>query len=363
MNAAKRVLIVDDSALVRKKLASFIKQMGYEHEFAKNGEDALEKLFAQEKRFDLVTLDINMPVMDGLSTLKRIMQTEPMPVLMVSSLTDGESKTTFEALQEGAIDFVAKPGTFSVNTEDEGRELRSKIQSLIRLPRRKLFLRRRSRQRLHNLTRIKSEAAFHMESKKQKSEGSFERLVLVGSSTGGPKLIEQIATVLPHNYPHPVIVAQHMPANFTSGFAARLQKKSELNVVESSNNLVLGRGMFVISKGGEHTLLSKKASGRYVLKVVHNTQEHFFTPSIDELFCSAQRHFDPGKVLAVELTGIGTDGAKGLLALKQAGARTLAESEESATVYGMPKEAARIGAATKQLPFDRIIEEILEFGK
>jgi len=364
LKISKRVLSVDESALVRKKLGSLLGDAGYEVGFAKNGKDALAKLFDSGEKYDLVTLDINMPVMDGLETLKAIMKKEPMPVLMVSSLTDGESKTTFEALEEGAIDFVPKPGTFSVNLDDGGQELREKVKGAIRVPRKKLFLKRKSRRKLGELENLKERAKDDAPAfKAVKKDGTFDKLVVIGSSTGGPKLIEQIAVRLPESYPYPVLVAQHMPESFTSGFAKRLNIKSQLTVNEASNNLEVRAGEIIIAKGGMHMIFSQKASGKRIVRVAPNTQEHFFTPSIDELFNSVANHFDANNVLAIELTGIGSDGAKGLLALRKKGAYTIAESEQSATVYGMPKEAAKIGAAMKQLDFDAILEQIIEFGK
>ncbi len=364
MQLKKKVLIVDDSALVRKKVGGLIEQLGYEPDFARNGKEALAKLFSQNTKYALVTLDINMPVMDGLSALKEIMRNDPMPVLMVSSLTDGESDTTFEALQEGAVDFVPKPGTFSVNLDDDGKELQEKVKSAIRIPRKKLFLKRKSRKKLRDLEGLKQQAKDTIKTANVGiSSTEFTKLVAIGASTGGPKLIEQIATLLPANYPYPVLVAQHMPASFTQGFAKRLDRKSDLTVVESSHNMVLEPGMFVVAKGGQHSIMGQKASGRYIIKLQENIQNHFFVPSINELFDSINKSFQAGKVMAVELTGIGTDGAKGLLELKKKGAYTLAQSQSSATVYGMPKEAVRIDAATKQMDFEQILQEVLEFGK
>ena len=364
MNFRKKVLVVDDSALVRKKLGGLIEELGYEVHFAKNGEDALSKLFESGVSYDLVTLDINMPVMDGLSALKQIMRKDPMPVLMVSSLTDGESKTTFEALEEGALDFVPKPGTFSVNLDDGGQELKAKVKSAIRIPRKKLFLKRKSRRRLSDLERVKESSKEKISRKSAPTDNaSFEKLVAIGASTGGPRLIEQVAVALPSNYPYPILVAQHMPPSFTAGFAKRLNNKCEIEVVEAANNLEIKAGMMVIAKGGKHMLLSQKASGKYIIKLIDNYQNHFFTPSIDELFGSIKTHFNASNVLAVELTGIGSDGAQELLGLKNGGAYTIAESESSATVYGMPKEAMKIGAASKQLDFDKILDEILAYGE
>jgi two-component system chemotaxis response regulator CheB len=185
------------------------------------------------------------------------------------------------------------------------------------------------------------------------------KYVLVGSSTGGPGLIEKIARSLPADYPNPVCVVQHMPANFTAKFAQRLDGVSGLKVVEADNAQPVIPGFFIIAKGGWHLHFRKKDV--VYCKLVPNSKNRFFVPSVDEMFFSALEIMDPKKILAVLLTGIGDDGAHGLKALKEAGAYTIAESEESAAVYGMPKAAKELGAAVKILPFDKILEEILKF--
>jgi two-component system chemotaxis response regulator CheB len=186
------------------------------------------------------------------------------------------------------------------------------------------------------------------------------KYVLIGSSTGGPGLIETIARTLPKDYSHPVCVVQHMPANFTAKFASRLNSVSELEVVEADNSQPVIPGYFIIAKGGWHLHFRNK-DGVVYCKLVPNSKNRFFVPSVDEMFFSALEVMDPKKILAIELTGIGDDGADGMVALRKAGAITIAESEESAAVFGMPKEAIARGGAMKILPFDKIVEEILNF--
>ena len=188
------------------------------------------------------------------------------------------------------------------------------------------------------------------------------KYVLIGSSTGGPGLIETIARSLPEDYPHPVCVVQHMPANFTGKFAARLNTVSKLNVVESDNTQPVVKGVFIIAKGGWHLHFRKK-DGIVYCKHAPNSKNRFFVPSVDEMFFSALEVMDPKNIMAVVLTGIGDDGADGLAALKNAGAYTIAESEKTAAVYGMPKAAKERGGACKVLNFPDIVKEIIEFGK
>jgi two-component system chemotaxis response regulator CheB len=197
--------------------------------------------------------------------------------------------------------------------------------------------------------------------KKVKKTPTSHKYVLIGSSTGGPGLIETIARSLPSDYPHPVCVVQHMPANFTAKFASRLNSVSKLEVVEADNSQPVVPGYFIIAKGGWHLHFRNK-EGMVYCKLVPNSKNRFFVPSVDEMFFSALEVMDPKKILAIELTGIGDDGADGMVALRKAGALTIAESEESAAVFGMPKEAIARGGAMKILPFDKIVEEILNFG-
>jgi two-component system chemotaxis response regulator CheB len=348
---AKKVLIVDDSALIRKQLGELLDNAGFDVGFAKNGLEAVE--FVKEVDFDAITMDINMPVMDGLSAVKEIMKIKPTPIIMVSSLTQDEADVTLEALELGAIDYVPKPGTINLNIEETKDEILQKVKMAVRLPKNKLHIKKHS-------NRTKKQVID--KSKKPKSK-TYKKIVLIGASTGGPGLIEEILTSLPGDYPHPVCVVQHMPPNFTANFAARLNKNSEIEVVEAKANDPLLPGKAIIGKGGWHLHFAKKASGNIVVKLAPNTMKRFFIPSVDEMFLSIINVFDPKNIMAVELTGIGDDGADGMVELRKRGAYTIAESEETAVVYGMPKEAYERGGAIKKLPFPEIVKEILKFGE
>ena len=188
------------------------------------------------------------------------------------------------------------------------------------------------------------------------------KFVLIGASTGGPRLIEAICKNLPQNYPHALCIVQHMPEEFTANFAKRLDRLSKVEVLEADNGLELKRSRIIIAKGGKHLHFRKKLK-HYTCALLPNTRERFFIPSVDEMFFSAVDILPAKNILAVELTGIGDDGADGMVALKKAGAYTLAESPESAVVYGMPKEAAQRGGATKVLSFTKILDEIIHYGQ
>ena len=354
---AKAILVVDDSALIRKQLGGVLDKAGYDVGFAKNGAEAVD--FVTNFDFDLITMDINMPVMDGLTAVRNIMKIKPTPILMVSSLTSADADITFECLDAGAIDFILKPGTITLKVEESEQEILSKVKTALLIPKNNLKIRKKA-----NLKKaqISGKSDVSQQVGQAISSDKFGKIVVIGSSTGGPGLIEDIVKSLPSNYPYPVIVVQHMPDNFTAGFAKRLNNYTDLDVIESQNAATLKSGQVVIAYGGKHLLLAKKASGAITLRH-KNKNERFFTPSVDEIFLSVPKVMDPKNVLAVELTGIGDDGAEGMLVLRQKGAYTIAEDETTAIVYGMPKSCWENGAASKKMPFPKIVDEILKFGR
>jgi len=348
----KAILVVDDSALIRKQLGTLLDRAGYDVGFAKNGKEAVE--FVQEYDFDAITMDINMPVMDGLEAVRQIMHIKPTPIVMVSSLTQDEAEITFDALDLGAVDYVAKPGTITLDLKRQEEEILSKIAMAVAIPKSRLHIKKAAHRKARALSEPKERAALPTKA---------EKLVLVGASTGGPGLIETIVTSLPEDYPHPLCVVQHMPENFTGVFAKRLNKNAAVEVMEAKAGELVKPGRVIIGKGGWHLHFTKKISGELAVKLVPNTMNHFFCPAVDEMFFSAAKVFDATKILAVELTGIGDDGADGMVELRKKGAYTIAESEETAVVYGMPKMAWERGGACKQLPFPEIVKEILAFGR
>jgi len=359
---SKKVLVVDDSALIRKQMGELLSNNGYDVVFAKNGQDAIDQALAKD--FDVITMDINMPVLDGLSAVREIMKKKPTPILMVSSLTKDDAQITLEALELGAIDYVAKPGTLTLRVEQSKEEILSKIKMASRIPKNRLKIRKsamRKKREVQNRPAENVENSTLIQKSKVLVSKKFDRIVLIGASTGGPRLIEEILTSLPADYPYPVCVVQHMPESFTAGFASRLNKHAQIEVVEAKLNDTLQTGKAIIAKGGVHLHFSKKASGALSVKLVPNSMKRFFVPSVDEMFFSISKQFDAKNIMAVELTGIGDDGADGMVELRKKGAYTLAESEETAVVYGMPKEAYVRGGAVKKLAFSKIVDEILSY--
>jgi two-component system chemotaxis response regulator CheB len=349
---AKKILIVDDSALVRKQLTEIISALDFEIDTAKNGKEAVEKATATQ--YNAITMDINMPVMDGVEAVKQIMAAQPTPILMISSLTTEDASITMDALNLGAIDYIAKPGTMNVGRRENTEEILAKIESISKITPRRLkrqSMRAPSRERRRAVPKEEVAAV-------PSSDLKLTKVVLIGSSTGGPGLIEQICSSLPIGYKYPVCIVQHMPEQFTAAFATRLNRASALPVHETSQNMELLPGNVYVARGGVHMNFAKKVSGKIVIREDKNKGDNFFQPSVNDMMFSALEVFDAKDLVGVILTGIGDDGADAMVKLKEQGAYTLAESEESATVYGMPKEAYDRGGVMEQLDFKQILKKI-----
>ncbi len=357
---AKKILIIDDSALMRKHLRQILEEAGYETQTARNGEEGLIKIAEFDP--DVVTLDINMPVMDGLTCLSIIMQKFPRPVVMVSSLTEKGALATFEALELGAVDYVSKPGgTVSLNIKEITAELLSKVEAAVRVKIGKSRgLRERLRaQRISPKTQpLKPRAITSKKTlrKDKKSTG----LVIVGVSTGGPGTLEEIISVLPADFPLPILVAQHMPSRFTQVFAERLNKICQLDVQELSRPQVPEGGQVFIARGDADIKLVKRGTKLLVTSVPED-KTFLWHPSVERMAMSVKDLYSPTDIICVQLTGMGDDGAQTMAELHELGARCIAESEETAVVYGMPKELVERGGADCVLPSHKIAAKLMEW--
>lgn len=348
---SKCILIVDDSALVRKQIKEILEPEGYEIEIAKNGQEAVDK--AIKNHYDVITMDVNMPVMDGLTAVGEIMKNNPTAILMVSSLTSSDATTTMDALELGAIDYIAKPGTMNVGKEENRQEILQKVKSLSRIPKRRLSGRRRQQ--------VRRERPQVADDTSKGDSKDIEKIIVIGSSTGGPGLIEQICASLPASFTYPICIVQHMPAQFTQAFAERLNRVSTLSVLETKHGMEILPGHVYVARGGVHMHFAKKVSGKIVVREDSDKGDHFFQPAVDELFVSAEMTFPGNQIIGVLLTGIGDDGADGMVSIRKAGGYTIGESEASATVYGMPKEAYERGGVMEQLDFRDIVKKIATF--
>jgi two-component system chemotaxis response regulator CheB len=348
-----KILIVDDSALMRKLLREIFEKEGdFVIETARNGKEAIEKNLSFQP--DVITLDINMPEMDGITALSHIMNQRPVPVVMVSSLTEKGALATFEALNLGAVDYVTKPGgTISLNIDEIRDEIISKVRSATRAKLKTRALVRKIKEEREKI--LKPSPPKEVSTKD-------ERLVLIGVSTGGPRTLEEILPELPADFPMPVIVAQHMPPTFTKSFAERLYSVCELNVVEVDHPMPVETGTIYIGKGGTDVVLARRSQQL----IVHPKPENpsfLWHPSVEILGRSALEHCDPQKIIAVMLTGMGYDGADAFTEIKKRGGKTIAESEESAVVFGMPRELIERSGATVVLPAEKIAKQLIKWAK
>jgi two-component system chemotaxis response regulator CheB len=336
-----KVLIVDDSAVVRKVLTDELSR----YEDIQIVGTAVDPYVAREKivklRPDVVTLDLEMPRMDGLSFLSKLMKHLPLPVVVLSSLTPKNSETAMRALDLGAVEVLCKGGA-AYSTQDVAASLVRAIRGAAGA----------------RVTRS-APAAEPVEARMADEtllRQTTLKVVAIGASTGGTKAIEAVLTVLPPSTPGTVIV-QHMPETFTRPFAERLNNLCAMEVREARDNDHVVPGLALIAPGNRHMVL-QRSGGNYVVRIKDGPRVHYQRPSVDVLFHSVARQAGRNAVGAI-LTGMGADGAKGLLAMRESGAYTLAQDEASCVVFGMPKEAIKLGAADEVLPLARVPKAIL----
>lgn len=358
----KKVLVVDDSALMRKLLTGVLREGGYEVQSARNGAEAVAQVAQWQP--DVVTLDINMPEMDGLTALSQIMATRPTPVVMVSSLTEQGALATFEALALGAVDFIPKPGgTISLRVDDIAALLLEKVRSAARARVGAAAQRRPAHATVKPMAPAARPAA-RVAAAPGAAPGTVAAdapevpgLVLVGVSTGGPRTLEDILPRLPADFPWPVLVAQHMPANFTDTFARRMDSLCALSVRELDTAQPLLPGQVYIGRGGTDLAVGERAGRLYGLPRPESAGM-LWHPSVEVLVETAMQHVDPRHLVGVMLTGMGNDGAAAMARLKRAGGRTIAESSETAVVFGMPAELIERQGASLVLPCTGIAAQL-----
>ncbi len=353
-----KVLIVDDSSFMRKIIKDIVEsQPDIEViDTARNGKEALEKVIKLQP--DVVTRDVDMPVMDGLTALKEIMEANPVPVVMVSSLTSEGAEVTLKALEYGAVEFIAKPGgSISLKMEDIKDQIIEKVRIASKSKPRKIILEKR----IIQVPIIRKEAHVPPISVQEKKTVLPYPVILIGTSTGGPRALHKVMDDLSGNINAPVFIVQHMPATFTKSLAMRLDSISKFSVKEAEDGDLVKPGHAYLAPGGYQmgvTFTDK------VLKVKLTKEEpvNGHRPSVDYLFNSFAK-YNFSKVIAVIMTGMGYDGRDGMVKLNSQGAVTIAESEETCVVYGMPKAAVEANAVDVKVPLDNIAFEILNAYK
>ncbi len=338
---AIRVLIVDDSATARAVLREILESDPAIEVVATASDAFVARDKIVELKPDVVCLDVEMPRMDGITFLKKLMHYMPLPVVMVSSLTQSGAKTTLAALEAGAVDFVPKLHSHIYDSKDEMKdELLTKIKTAAKA---KVF-----KKTLNTIAQANTNSLAETTNK----------IVAIGASTGGTEALKDVLMGLPRNAPGTVIV-QHMPANFTAPFAQRLNSLCAMEVREAKNGDSITPGVVLIAPGDYHMVV-RRSGARYYVEIGSGEKISGHRPSVDVLFNSVAK-IAGANAIGVILTGMGGDGAKGLLHMRNAGAKTIGQDEASCVVYGMPKTAYDMGAVEKQVSLDKVAHTILSF--
>ncbi|MBP1712433.1 MAG: Response regulator receiver modulated CheB methylesterase [Deltaproteobacteria bacterium] len=337
-----KVLIVDDSAIVRKILRE---ELDKEPDIEVIG-TAPDPFVARDKivlqKPDVITLDIEMPRMDGLTFLKKIMQYHPVPVIIVSSLTPQGSQMALEAMENGAIEVLAKPGS-SFSVGDMSTQLKEKIRVA-------------AKANLQQVRRTPVSPSPITANASQALRETTQKVIAIGASTGGTEALKEVLVKMPVNIPG-ILVVQHMPAEFTRAFAERLNKICSIEVREAQDGDSVLNGQALIAPGNFHMFL-KRSGAKYFVNIKDGPRVHHQRPAVDVLFQSVAQYAG-SNAIGVILTGMGADGAQGILRMKELGAKTIAQDEASCVVFGMPKEAIKLGAIDRVIPLDRIPQEVI----
>ncbi len=349
-----KVLVVDDSAFMRKAIRGMLDDDPdiTVIDVARNGKEAVTKV--AELKPDVVTMDVEMPVMDGITALKLIMAETPTPVIMLSSLTVEGAKATLDAFELGALDFIPKHlDELSFNIFKVKEMITGKIKAVANT---------RVRKKVHNdsVTTIKDRRIGIKNDAHPAAHHSAHRIALVaiGASTGGPKAVQEVIESLPEGLPVAIIIVQHMPRNFTAPYAERLNHFSHLKVKHAENGDIIEPGVVYVAPGGCQMRVVKKNALQARLVIETEPADSIYKPSVDISFKSVAESF-PGRALGVILTGMGNDGMQGMKAIKQTGGKTLAQDEASCVVYGMPKAVIDENIQDKIVSLDNMAGEIV----
>lgn len=344
-----RVVLADDSALMRKLLRQIMER---DPELqvvacARDGRDALNAIRAHDP--DVVTLDINMPEMDGITALQVIMEEHPRPVVMISSLTQEGALATYECLELGAVDFVPKPsGTISRDIEQQGADIVAKVKAAARARIRARPVPKAARPAPRAARSAAPGAALA------------DRVVAIGVSTGGPKTLMDVIPQLPADLPAAVVIVQHMPESFTASLARSLDQASSMSVKEAEAGEPLETGRVYVARGGKHlTFTRRRIGGGVMVRYQTHPTGHLHVPSADVMMQSAVEAFG-SRTVGVLLTGMGSDGADGMVTIRRAGGRTIAESESTCVVFGMPAVAIARGGAEHVLPCGAVPAKVVD---
>ncbi|RXR04385.1 protein-glutamate methylesterase/protein-glutamine glutaminase [Pseudoxanthomonas composti] len=353
MNTVK-AMVIDDSAVVRQVLVAVLDDAPGIEVIAAAADPLLAMDKMRQQWPDVIVLDVEMPKMDGITFLRKIMSERPTPVVICSTLTEKGARVTMDALAAGAVAVVTKPklGLKQFLT-DSAEEMIATVKSAARANLKRLSA-RPAAPAVKAETKHNADVILPAQGNRPLSQTT-ERVVAIGTSTGGTQALEEVLTALPRVCPG-IVIVQHMPEKFTAAFAARLDTLCQISVKEAANNDRVVPGRALIAPGGKHMLL-RRSGAQYFVEVLDGPPVNRHRPSVDVLFRSAARAAG-GNALGIIMTGMGDDGAVGLLEMRQAGAHTVAQDEQSSVVFGMPKEAIKRGGVEKILPLNAMAREI-----
>lgn len=358
-----KVLVVDDSSFFRRRVSEILNQDPELEviDTANNGKEAVEK--AAKIKPDVITMDVEMPILDGISAVKQIMKASPVPILMFSSLTHHGASATFDALDAGALDFL--PKKFEDIARDKEEAIKLLQQKVKEIGRRRLsrFVRKPSPiEKPAIKSRSVKSAENNFEARRKttqdvRASGKTYKIVAIGTSTGGPVALQSILTQLPSNFPHPILLIQHMPAAFTPAFAVRLNSLCKIQVKEAQNGEPLKSGTAYLAPGGKQMLVEGRGSGQKIRIYEDEGTRVTYKPSVDITFASVAKSYT-NSVLAIVLTGMGADGRDGARLLKQAGSKIWVQDEKTCVVYGMPQAVANAGLAEASIALPDVASRI-----
>lgn len=352
-----KVLLVDDSAVVRQVLSQLLGADSGIEVMATAADPILAMERMKKEWPDVVVLDVEMPRMDGITFLRKLMAEHPTPVVICSTLTERGAQTTMEAMAAGAAAIVTKPKSgLKQFLQDSSNDLVSAVKSAASVNIKRLVPHGRSAQSIP----VKNSADVILPPGGRAMTQTTERIIAIGTSTGGTQALEAVLTRLPTMVPG-IVIVQHMPEKFTEAFAKRLDSLCRISVKEAANNDRVMPGCALIAPGGRHMLL-KRSGAQYYVEVTDGPLVNRHRPSVDVLFRSTAQ-VAGANAFGIIMTGMGDDGARGLKEMLDAGARTLAQDEASCVVFGMPREAIRLGAAQQTVSLDEIPEHIVRYGR
>jgi len=347
-----KVLIVDDSAVVRQTMADILSSDPHIEVMSPAADPFIAAERMREQVPDVITLDVEMPRMDGITFLKKIMSQHPIPVVMCSTLTESGSETALKALEYGAVEIIQKP---KLGTRQFLEESRVRICDAVKAASQARMRKITPRTGKEIAPKLSADVILEKPGSKAMIQTT-EKVVVVGASTGGTEALRIFLEALPADAP-PIVIVQHMPEGFTRAFAQRLDGICRITVKEAADNDTVMRGRALIAPGNRHTLL-KRSGARYYVEIKDGPLVSRHRPSVDVLFRSAARYAGKNAV-GVIMTGMGDDGASGMKEMKDAGAVTIAQDEASCVVFGMPNEAIKRGGADRVMPLDAIAREVL----